>query len=141
MSDRAALVASLPHGPRNPLAGTPPRPPGSVRRTTTIDQAWDDFGKPHVVTASGRIPPKASRTVLLQRKVSWGWSAVGRIFRPRTGHEMTSVPRPLLVPSTIPIALSVSLSARSANPSFVRSPDAAVPSYPDSRDQMVSVPG
>jgi hypothetical protein len=25
-----------------------------VRRTTTIDQAWDDFGKPHVVTACGR---------------------------------------------------------------------------------------
>jgi hypothetical protein len=36
------------------VAGTPARAPRSVRRTTTIDQAWDDFGKPHVVTASGR---------------------------------------------------------------------------------------
>ena len=35
---RSVLVASLPHGPRNPVTVLPPRVPGSVRRTTNIDQ-------------------------------------------------------------------------------------------------------
>ena len=52
--DRARLVASLPNGPQHPRAGTPPRRPGSVRRTTAIEQRWDDFGQPQDVVASGR---------------------------------------------------------------------------------------
>ena len=52
--DRARLVASLPNGPRAPRVGTPPRRPGSVRRTTAIEQRWDDFGQPQDVLASGR---------------------------------------------------------------------------------------
>lgn len=52
--DRDALVASLPHGPRNPVAGTPPRPAGSVRRTTAVDQQWGDVGRPQRATGSGR---------------------------------------------------------------------------------------
>lgn len=43
MSERARLVASLPHGPRHPVVGTPPRRPGSVRRTTSIEQGWPDL--------------------------------------------------------------------------------------------------
>lgn len=54
MTDRAALVASLPTGPREPVGGTPPRRPGSVRRTTSVDEGWDDFGRPRRVRAAGR---------------------------------------------------------------------------------------
>jgi hypothetical protein len=39
-SARARLLATLPHGPRAPVVGTPPRRPGSVRRTTSIEQGW-----------------------------------------------------------------------------------------------------
>ena len=54
MTDRAALVASLPTGPREPVEGTPPRRAGSVRRTTSVDEGWDDFGRPRRVRAVGR---------------------------------------------------------------------------------------
>ncbi len=54
MTDRNALVASLPTGPRSPVAGTPQRRPGSVRRTTSIDEGWDDFGRPRHLRAAGR---------------------------------------------------------------------------------------
>jgi hypothetical protein len=48
------LVASLPTGPQDPMAGTPPRGPGSVRRTTSIDQRRGDPGEPMALVASGR---------------------------------------------------------------------------------------
>ena len=51
---RSILVASLPNGPQDPLPTTPPRPLGSVRRTTTIDQRRADPGRPMEVVASGR---------------------------------------------------------------------------------------
>ncbi len=51
---RSILVASLPHGPRDPMVGTPPRPLGSVRRTTVIDQRRGDIGEPMELVASGR---------------------------------------------------------------------------------------
>lgn len=54
MTDRATLVASLPTGPREPVEGTPPRQPGSVRRTTSVEERWDDFGRPRRVRAAGR---------------------------------------------------------------------------------------
>lgn len=63
MSERARLVASLPHGPRAPIVGTPTRRAGSVRRTTSIEQGWPDLaalgagthdGTPIVVRAAGR---------------------------------------------------------------------------------------
>lgn len=54
MTDRAALTASLPTGPRQPVLRTPPRHPDSVRRTTALDLGWSDPGQPQVVTASGR---------------------------------------------------------------------------------------
>ena len=54
MTDRAALVAGLPTGPRHPVTGTPARRPGSVRRTTSIEERWEDFGRPRTVRASGR---------------------------------------------------------------------------------------
>lgn len=54
MTDRATLVASLPTGPREPVEGTPPRRPGSVRRTTSVEERWDDFGRPRRVRAAGR---------------------------------------------------------------------------------------
>lgn len=54
MTERARLLASLPTGPRNPVAGTPARRPGSVRRTTAIEERWEDFGRPRRVLASGR---------------------------------------------------------------------------------------
>lgn len=44
----------LPVGPRRPLAATPPRRPGSVRRTTAIDQHRGDPGAPQRVVATGR---------------------------------------------------------------------------------------
>lgn len=52
--ERRLLVASLPKGPRTPLTGTPARRRGSVRRTTMLEERWDDFGKPRHVRASGR---------------------------------------------------------------------------------------
>lgn len=52
--ERRLLVASLPKGPRSPLTGTPARRPGSVRRTTMLEERWDDFGLPRRVRASGR---------------------------------------------------------------------------------------
>ena len=39
---RSVLVASLPHGPRDPVTSLPPRVPGSVRRSTNIDQHRGD---------------------------------------------------------------------------------------------------
>lgn len=54
VSDRALLVASLPHGPRAPLTSTPARRPGSVRRTTCIDQRRGATGAPQEIVASGR---------------------------------------------------------------------------------------
>ncbi|MFL6206695.1 MAG: DUF2889 domain-containing protein [Acidimicrobiales bacterium] len=39
---RSVLVASLPHGPRDPVTALPPRVPGSVRRSTNIDQRRGD---------------------------------------------------------------------------------------------------
>jgi hypothetical protein len=47
-------VAALPHGPHNPVTSIPARRPGSVRRTTSIDQRRDGPGEPQRVTASGR---------------------------------------------------------------------------------------
>ena len=52
--ERALLVASLPTGPQQPVTSTPARRPGSVRRTTAIEERWDDFGQPRRVRASGR---------------------------------------------------------------------------------------
>jgi hypothetical protein len=48
---RSVLVASLPHGPRDPVTELPPRVPGSVRRSTNIDQHRGDRFE---VTAHGR---------------------------------------------------------------------------------------
>ena len=53
-SKRALLVASLSHGPRDPLTVTPPRPLGSVRRTTSIDQRRGEPGEHQQVVALGR---------------------------------------------------------------------------------------
>ena len=54
VTERALLVASLPHGPRDPMTGTPPRQPGSVRRTTSIDQRRGESGAPQEIVATGR---------------------------------------------------------------------------------------
>lgn len=51
MSERAD---GLPVGPREPLQETPPRRPGSVRRTTTVDQRRGDPGEAQHVVAVGR---------------------------------------------------------------------------------------
>jgi hypothetical protein len=51
---RPLAVVALPQGPRDPVASTPPRPPGSVRRTTTIDQRRGEPGQPQEVVACGR---------------------------------------------------------------------------------------
>jgi hypothetical protein len=51
---RSELVATLPHGPRDPVTATPPRVPGSVRRTTSIDQLRAEGTDPIEVRASGR---------------------------------------------------------------------------------------
>jgi hypothetical protein len=44
----------LPVGPRDPLRDTPQRRPGSVRRTTTVDQRRGGPGEPQHVVAVGR---------------------------------------------------------------------------------------
>jgi hypothetical protein len=54
VTTRSVLVASLPTGPQDPLTSTPPRPRGSVRRTTAIDQRRRGRGEPQEVVASGR---------------------------------------------------------------------------------------
>lgn len=54
MSERSIPVAALPHGPHDPVTGTPPRPPGSVRRTTSIDQRRGEPGEPQELVATGR---------------------------------------------------------------------------------------
>lgn len=55
VNKRDLLVAELPHGPHEPLVSTPPRRPGSVRRTTSIDQRRGEPGDEHqLVVASGR---------------------------------------------------------------------------------------
>lgn len=54
MNDRLALMAELPHGPHEPLGWTPPRRPGSVRRTTSIDQRRGEPGDGQQVVACGR---------------------------------------------------------------------------------------
>lgn len=47
-------VRSLPHGPHEPVTATPPRPRGSARRTTSIDQRRGEPGAPMAVEARGR---------------------------------------------------------------------------------------
>lgn len=47
-------MAELPHGPHEPMTATPPRQPGSVRRTTSIDQRRGDPGDAQEVVACGR---------------------------------------------------------------------------------------
>lgn len=55
MTTRKLLdVSALPHGPRDPMAGPPPRRPGSVRRTTTIDKRRGAPGAPLEMEARGR---------------------------------------------------------------------------------------
>ena len=54
VADRDRWVATLGSGPRRPVTATPPRRPGSVRRTTAIDQLRADMGEPKVVVASAR---------------------------------------------------------------------------------------
>lgn len=54
IADRDRWVASLGSGPRDPVTTTPARRPGSVRRTTAIDQLRADMGEPKVVVASAR---------------------------------------------------------------------------------------
>ena len=44
----------LPEGPRDPLPATPPRRPGSVRRTTSIEQRRGEPGEPQHLLALGR---------------------------------------------------------------------------------------
>jgi hypothetical protein len=47
-------VAALPTGPRDPVLTTPPRRPGSVRRTITVDQHRFGPGEPQRVVGRGR---------------------------------------------------------------------------------------
>ena len=54
LAERRRLVASLPSGPRAPIATTPSRRPGSVRRTTAVDQRCAMPGEASVIQASGR---------------------------------------------------------------------------------------
>jgi hypothetical protein len=51
MTDTAARPST---GPRDPLPGPPPRAPGSVRRTTSVDQRRGGPGEPQSVVARGR---------------------------------------------------------------------------------------
>lgn len=51
MTSQSELRAALPPGPRDPLTATPPRRPGSVRRTTSIDH---HRGATTVMAARGR---------------------------------------------------------------------------------------
>ncbi|MGQ0831118.1 MAG: DUF2889 domain-containing protein [Microthrixaceae bacterium] len=53
-SEQARLIAELPHGPHDPVVSTPPRRPGSVRRTTTIDQLRGAPDGVQEIVASGR---------------------------------------------------------------------------------------
>lgn len=48
------VVAALPHGPHDPVTATPPRSPGSARRTTSVDQRRGAPGDPMQVVARGR---------------------------------------------------------------------------------------
>lgn len=48
------VVAALPHGPHDPVTSTPPRHPGSVRRTTSVDQCRGAPGSAMEVVARGR---------------------------------------------------------------------------------------
>lgn len=50
----SARADGLPEGPRDPVTATPPRRPGSVRRTTSVDQRRGDPGEPHAIVAVGR---------------------------------------------------------------------------------------
>jgi hypothetical protein len=54
VSRRSIAVASLPHGPHDPVTETPARRLRSVRRTTSIDQRRGDPGQPQEVVACGR---------------------------------------------------------------------------------------
>jgi hypothetical protein len=54
VSGRSIEVASLPHGPRDPVTELPARQPGSVRRTTSIDQRRGGPGEPQELVACGR---------------------------------------------------------------------------------------
>jgi len=54
VNDRLALLAELPHGPHEPLGWTPPRRPGSVRRTTSIDQRRGGPAGEQEILACGR---------------------------------------------------------------------------------------
>lgn len=63
--DRARLVASLPTGPRRPLAATPARPPGSVRRSTAIDQRPGPDGTVEILGQARDLRTRADGTALV----------------------------------------------------------------------------
>lgn len=51
---RTTRADGLATGPRDPVRETPPRRPGSVRRTTTVDQRFGDVGGRNRVVGLGR---------------------------------------------------------------------------------------
>ncbi len=73
MSRPLIAVAGLPHGPQNPLTSTPPRRPGSVRRTTSIDQRRGAPGGPQHVVGCGRdLRTRADGSTAVEDQVRFG---------------------------------------------------------------------
>ncbi|MFN8019353.1 MAG: hypothetical protein U0P45_14705 [Acidimicrobiales bacterium] len=82
LAERRRLVASLPSGPRAPIATTPPRRPGSVRRTMAVDQRCAMPGEPSVIQASGRdlvTGLDGTATVLDEATLVLGLDATGSV--------------------------------------------------------------
>lgn len=76
------VVTALPHGPRDPTAGTPARVAGSVRRTTCIDQVRAERGEPQRVVATGRdlqTAPDGTATIVDQARFEATVDATGTV--------------------------------------------------------------
>lgn len=82
LAERRRLVASLPSGPRSPLAATPARRPGSVRRTTSVDQRCAMPGETSVIRGRGRdlaTGDDGTGSVLAEAELELGLDATGSV--------------------------------------------------------------
>src|SRR6187200_77431 len=73
-------MASLPHGPRDPVTAMPPRALGSVRRSTNIDQHRGDRFEVYAHGRDLRTAPDGTTTVLDEVRLHAELGADGTII-------------------------------------------------------------
>ena len=60
------------------LLGLPGTAHAAIQKRGNLKVLVTHVQRGELVTVRGWVPPRHSRTVVLQRKVSWGWATVAR---------------------------------------------------------------